>query len=63
MNCVVPDVPAEFVGRPPRPDKLVALLLEEEGCRMWEARQEERGKLFLQNAAVLGRTGRGGGCL
>ena len=48
MNCVVPDAPADYVGRSSRPGKLVELLLAEEGCRMWEARQEERGNFFLQ---------------
>ncbi len=54
-NGVVPDVPVDYVGRPPRLGKMVALLLTEEACRMWEARQQERGNFFLQNAADLGR--------
>ena len=48
MNCVVPDAPADYVGRSSRPGKLVELLLAEEGCRMWEARQEEKGNFFIQ---------------
>ncbi len=48
MNSVVPDVPADYVGRPPRPGKMVELLSVEEACRMRETRWEERGKFFLQ---------------
>jgi hypothetical protein len=62
-NGVVPDVPADYIGRPPRLGKLVAFLLTEEACRMWEARQEERGNFFSKNAADLGRAGLGGGWL
>ncbi len=43
-NGVVPDVPADCVGRPTRLGKLLELLLTEEACRRWEARQEEKGK-------------------
>ncbi len=40
MYSVVPDVPADYVGRPPRPGKLVELLLAEEAYRMMlEARK------------------------
>ncbi len=53
-NGVVPDVPADYVGRPTRFRKLVELLLTEEACRMWEARQEERGIFFLQNCSRPG---------
>ncbi len=68
MNSFVPDVSAAYnqpyIGCPPRLDNLVALLFAEEGCRMWDARKEERGKFFLsKNAADLGRTGRGRGWL
>ncbi len=59
-NGVVPDFPADCVGHSPRLGKLVMLLLTEEACRMWEARQEERGNIFLQNAADLGRAGLAG---
>ena len=45
-NRVVPDVPADYVGRPTRLGKLVELLLTEEACKTWEARQEERGIFF-----------------
>ncbi len=65
-NGVVPDVPVDYVGHPARLGKLVELLLTEEACRMWEARQEERGNFFSKNAADLGRAGLGnvaGNCL
>ena len=47
-NCGIPGAPAKYIRRPPRPGKLVESVLAEEGCRMWEARQEERGNFFLQ---------------
>ncbi len=53
-NGVVPDFPADYVGRPPRLGKLVELLLTEEACRMREARQEERGNFFLQKCSRPG---------
>ncbi len=56
MNCVVPDIPADYVGRPPLPGKLVELLLAEESCRMWAS-------FSSKNAADLGRAGRGRGWL
>ncbi len=39
-NGVVPDVPADYLGRLTRLGKLVELLLTEEACKPWEARQE-----------------------
>ncbi len=50
-NHVVPDVPADNVGRPTRLGKLVELLLTKEACRTWAARQEERGNFFLQKCS------------
>ncbi len=40
-NSVVPDVPADYVGRPTRLGKLVELLLTEEAC----------SNIFSKNAA------------
>ncbi len=62
-NRVIPDVPADYVGRPTRLGQLVELLLTEEACRTWEACQEEseeREAIFSKNAAHLGRAGLGG---
>ncbi len=53
-NGVVPDIPADYVGRPTRLGKLVELLLTEEACKMWEARQEKRGNFFLQKRSRPG---------
>ena len=50
-NSVFPDDPAGYVGRPTRLGKPVELLLTEEACRTWEARQEERGNFFLQKCS------------
>jgi hypothetical protein len=33
-SCGLPDVPPDYVRRPPRPGKLVEPVLAEEGCRM-----------------------------
>jgi hypothetical protein len=33
-SCGIPDAPADYVRRPPRPGKLVEPVLAEEGCRM-----------------------------
>ncbi len=54
MNCVVPDVLPDCIGRPPRAGNPVELLLAEEACRMWDAHQEERGKFFLQKCSRPG---------
>ncbi len=51
---VVPDVPADYVGRPTRLGKLVELHLTEEACGTWEAHQEERGNFFLQKCSPPG---------
>ena len=33
-SCGLPDVPPDYVRRPPRPGKLVEPVLAEEGCRI-----------------------------
>jgi hypothetical protein len=47
----IPDVSADYVGRPTRLGKLVELLLTEDACRTREASQEERGNFFLQKCS------------